>query len=81
MVVQELASRGSVTLTTHKARAAATTVRIGTVPGGAPGPKAVLGIPTTYMNDGGPVKALMSFFSVEPDRLIVVHDRARHPGW
>jgi peptidyl-tRNA hydrolase, PTH1 family len=81
MVVQELASRGSVTLTTHKARAAATTVRIGTVLGGAPGPKAVLGIPTTYMNEsGGPVKALMSFFSVEPDRLIVVHDELDIPA-
>lgn len=81
MVVQELASRGSVTLTTYKARAAATTVRIGTVPGGAPGPKAVLGIPTTYMNEsGGPVKALMSFFSVEPDPLIVVHDELDIPA-
>ncbi|OLP48401.1 aminoacyl-tRNA hydrolase, partial [Salmonella enterica subsp. enterica serovar Javiana] len=75
MVVEELASRGSTSLTTHKARAVAATVRIGTLPGGAPGPRAVLGVPLSYMNEsGGPVKALMSFFSVEPDHLVVVHD-------
>ncbi len=81
MVVQELAARGRATLTSHKARASATTVRIGTLPGGAPGPKAVLGVPASYMNEsGGPVKALMSFFSVEPDHLIVVHDELDIPA-
>ena len=71
----ELATRGSATLASHKARASAGTVRIGTLPGGAPGPRAVLAIPSSYMNEsGGPVKALLSFFSVEPDHLVVVHD-------
>lgn len=31
--------------------------------------------PLSYMNEsGGPVKALMSFYNVAPDRLVVVHD-------
>jgi PTH1 family peptidyl-tRNA hydrolase len=81
MVVDELASRGSTKLGTHKARASVATVRIGTQPGGAPGPAAVVAVPSSYMNEsGGPVKALMSFFSVEVDRLIVVHDELDIPA-
>lgn len=81
MVVDELARRGSVTLSRHKARAVAATIRIGTRSGGAPGPRAVVGVPLTYMNEsGGPVKALMSFFSVDPDHLVVVHDELDIPA-
>ncbi|WP_406832199.1 aminoacyl-tRNA hydrolase [Pedococcus sp. KACC 23699] len=81
MVVDELARRGSATLTKHKARAVAATIRIGTLPGGAPGPRAVVGVPLSYMNEsGGPVKALMSFFSVDPDHLLVVHDELDIPA-
>ncbi|MDU0313017.1 aminoacyl-tRNA hydrolase [Phycicoccus sp. M110.8] len=81
MVVDELASRGSSRLTSHKARASATTVRVGTLAGGAPGPRAVVAVPSSYMNEsGGPVKALMKFFSVEPDHLVVVHDELDIPA-
>ena len=81
MVVDELAARGSARLTTHKARASAATVRVGTLPGGAPGPRAIVAVPSSYMNEsGGPVKALMKFFSVEPDRLVVVHDELDIPA-
>ena len=81
MVVDELASRAKAKLTTHKARAAAATVRIGTLPGGAPGPAAVVAVPSSYMNEsGGPVTALMKFFSVEVDRLLVVHDELDIPA-
>jgi PTH1 family peptidyl-tRNA hydrolase len=80
MVAHELAERASVRLSAHKARAAAATVRIGTLPGGAPGPRAVVGVPSSYMNEsGGPVKALLSFFSVDPERLVVVHDELDIP--
>ena len=49
--------------------------RLGADPGGVPGPRAVMAVPTTYMNEsGGPVAALMSFFSVDVDHVIVVHD-------
>lgn len=38
-------------------------------------------MPLTYMNEsGGPVKALMSFFSVDPDHLVVVHDELDIPA-
>ncbi len=75
MVVEELARRSGDTLRTHKARATAAQVRLGTGPGGVPGPSAVVAVPTCYMNEsGGPVKALLSFFSVPAERLVVVHD-------
>ncbi|MGG5258062.1 aminoacyl-tRNA hydrolase [Phycicoccus avicenniae] len=75
MVVDELARRSGTTLRTHKARAHAAQVRIGTGPGGVPGPAAVVGVPSCYMNEsGGPTKALLSFFSVPAERLVVVHD-------
>ena len=75
MVVGELAARCSSTLRSHKARAAAAQVRLGSGPGGVPGPAAVLAVPSTYMNEsGGPVSGLLRFFSVEPERLVVVHD-------
>ncbi len=75
MVVDELAHRAGASLRTHKARAGAAQVRVGTGPGGVPGPSAVLAVPSSYMNEsGGPVKALLSFFSVPAERLVVVHD-------
>ncbi|MBT9255145.1 aminoacyl-tRNA hydrolase [Phycicoccus sp. MAQZ13P-2] len=75
MVAEELARRSGDTLRTHKARATAAQVRLGTGPGGVPGPSAVVAVPTCYMNEsGGPVKALLSFFSVPAERLVVVHD-------
>lgn len=40
----------------------------------------VLVEPLSYMNEsGGPVKALMGFYDVEPDRLVVVHDELDIP--
>lgn len=59
----------------HRSQAAICETRIGTGAGGAPGPRAVLAKPTTYMNvSGGPVAALARYFDVEPERLVVVHD-------
>ena len=50
-------------------------MRLGTGPGGAPGPKVVLAVPSTYMNvSGGSVAGLMSFWDVPVERLIVIHD-------
>jgi PTH1 family peptidyl-tRNA hydrolase len=81
MVVEELARRASARLSPHKARAAVATLRIGMLPGGAPGPAAVVAVPSAYMNEsGGPVKALMRFFSVAPERLLVLHDELDLPA-
>jgi PTH1 family peptidyl-tRNA hydrolase len=75
MAVAELARRHSGSLRTHKARAAVAEVRLGLLPGGVPGPRVILAIPSCYMNEsGGPVKALSTFFSVPVERLVVIHD-------
>lgn len=82
MVVDELASRhGSPRLKAHKSRASIAEVRLGVLPGGAPGPKAVLAVPSSYMNEsGGPVKALMQFFSIDAEHLVVIHDELDIPA-
>ncbi len=75
MVVDELARRTESPLRRHKARAVAAQVRLGSGAGGVPGPAAVIAVPSTFMNEsGGPVSALMRFFSVRAERLVVVHD-------
>lgn len=72
MVAEELASRHSASLRAHKSRARAATVRLGR-PGS--GPSAVVAVPTCYMNEsGGPVKALVNFFKVPVEQVIVIHD-------
>ena len=50
--------------------------RLGVMPGGAPGPRVILAEPASYMNlSGGPVKALVGFYRVDPTaRLLVIHD-------
>jgi peptidyl-tRNA hydrolase, PTH1 family len=82
MVVDELASRnGSARLKAHRSRASIAEVRLGVLPGGAPGPKAVLAVPSTYMNEsGGPVKAVMQFFGIDTEHLVVVHDELDIPA-
>ena len=78
-VVEELAARVGANLRSHKARAVASEVRIavpaGSPPGGAPGPRAVIATPLTYMNEsGGPVAGLLSFYKIPTENLIVIHD-------
>jgi peptidyl-tRNA hydrolase, PTH1 family len=84
MVVAELAVRAGASLRSHKARAAAAEVRLsapaGRTPAGAPGPRAIIATPSTFMNEsGGPVAGLMSFFKVPVENLIVVHDELDIP--
>ncbi len=62
-------------LTAHKARAHVAAVRLGLEPGGAPGPAVTLAVPAAYMNEsGGPVTALLRYYGIAADRLVVVHD-------
>ena len=82
MAVDELAARDAsgvagrgASFSRHRARARVAQVRLGTLPGGAPGPKAVLAVPSTYMNvSGGPVAGLMKYYGIPVDRLVVLHD-------
>lgn len=80
MVVDTLARRAGASLSSHKSRAHVADVRLGTLPGGAPGPRVVLAVPGSYMNlSGGPVNALATFYGVAADHLLVVHDELDLP--
>ena len=59
----------------HKTRAEIVEGRLG-----GTGARVVLAKPRSYMNDsGGPVAALLDFFKVPLDRLVVVHDELDLP--
>lgn len=75
MVVDQLAGRMGSAFRKHKTPAL---VAEGfPVPGG---PKLVLAKLNSYMNvSGGPVAALLRFYSLDPSRLIVVHDELDLP--
>ncbi|GAA1763663.1 aminoacyl-tRNA hydrolase [Agromyces humatus] len=75
MVADELASRIGATFKSHKtpARVAEGFLRPG-------GPKLVIAKPNGYMNtSGGPVAALVKFYSIPVERLIVIHDELDIP--
>ena len=80
MVLDVLAGRVGGKLSAHKAsRTHAMSARIGVAPGN-PGERLILATPDSYMNtSGGPVKALLDYFDVEPTNLIVVHDELDLP--
>jgi len=70
MALAVLADELSASFVSHKAGAQVATAF--TSPGGA---KLILAAPHTYMNvSGKPTAALLKFFSLTPERLIVVHD-------
>ncbi|MDR2379513.1 MAG: aminoacyl-tRNA hydrolase [Bifidobacteriaceae bacterium] len=83
MAVDALAARAGATFSSRaRGRALAAAVRVGTLPGGLPGPRAVLAKPQTFMNlSGGPTAELVSYFGVELDHLVVVHDDIDLPAW
>lgn len=81
MVVDELAGRTNTAFVRHKARATVAEVRLGTLPGGVPGPRAILAKPTSYMNtSGAPVAALATFYGIDPEQILVVHDELDIPA-
>lgn len=70
MALDELATRIGSKFSRHKANAMVAEGRLR--PGG---PKIVLAKPNSFMNvSGGPVAALLQYYSLDVDRLIVVHD-------
>src|SRR5207247_4448253 len=75
MVLAELADRANANFKNHKANAAVAEGRTG-----SEAPRLILAKPNTYMNvSGGPVAALLRFYSLAPERLIVVHDELDIP--
>ncbi len=74
LVTDELARRMGSGFRSHKSgRADVVEGRLGAP--GLPGPRVVLARPRSYMNEsGGSVKALATFYKVEPERIIAIHD-------
>lgn len=80
MVIDELCRRHGGDLARHKVGASVTTVRLGVGVGGAPGARAILAVPRSYMNEsGGAVAGLVSYYSLDLERIIVVHDELDLP--
>ena len=76
MVLDELATRIGGSFRRHN-RANAVVAEGFLRPGG---PKLILGKPNSFMNlSGGPTAQLLDFYSLAPERLIVVHDELDIP--
>lgn len=75
MVLDELARRGAARYSAHRSRAQVADLRMGVLPGGAPGPRVVLAAPMSYMNlSGASVGALVRSLDVPLDKVVVLHD-------
>ncbi len=72
MVIDHLAKRHNVKLSSHKSRTDIAAYKLGV---GADAHSIILAKSKSYMNEsGGPIKALASFYSIEPANVIVLHD-------
>ena len=72
MVIDQLAQRHSVKLSSHKSRTQIAAYKLGV---GIDVHQIILAKSHSYMNEtGGPIKALANFYSVEPANIIVLHD-------
>ncbi len=77
MVIDHLAKRHNVKLSTHKSRTDIAAYKLGV---GVDAHSVTLAKSKSYMNEsGGPIKALASFYSVEPTKIIVLHDELDIP--
>ncbi|OKL46192.1 aminoacyl-tRNA hydrolase [Boudabousia liubingyangii] len=80
MVADALADEMNTSFTRHKARAQVAAGRLGFLPGGIPGPAVSVAKLDSFMNvSGGPTKALVDFYGVDPDHLLVIHDELDIP--
>jgi PTH1 family peptidyl-tRNA hydrolase len=77
MVIDELARRHSVKFSSHKSRTDIAAYKLGV---GVDAHSVIIGKSKSYMNEtGGPVKALANFYSVEPAKIIALHDELDIP--
>ncbi len=77
MVAELLAERADARLSPHRrGRSDVADIRLGPLPG----IRTILARPRSYMNtSGGPVAALMDYFGVPAEQLVVVHDELDLP--
>jgi PTH1 family peptidyl-tRNA hydrolase len=72
MVIDELAKRHGLKFSSHKSRTDVAAYKLGV---GADAHSIILAKSHSYMNEsGGPIKAVASFYSIEPANIIVLHD-------
>jgi PTH1 family peptidyl-tRNA hydrolase len=72
MVIDQLVKRHSVKLASHKSRTHIAAYKLGV---GIDAHQIILAKSHSYMNEtGGPIKALANFYSVEPAKIIALHD-------
>jgi PTH1 family peptidyl-tRNA hydrolase len=77
MVIDHLAKRHNVKLSTHKSRTDIAAYKLGV---GVDAHSVILAKSKSYMNEsGGPIKALAAFYSVDPAKIIVLHDELDIP--
>jgi PTH1 family peptidyl-tRNA hydrolase len=77
MVIDELARRHSVKFSSHKSRTDIAAFKLGV---GIDAHSVIIGKSKSYMNEtGGPVKALANFYSIEPTKIIALHDELDIP--
>jgi PTH1 family peptidyl-tRNA hydrolase len=77
MVIDHLAKRHNVKLSSHKSRSDIAAYKLGV---GVDAHSIILAKSKSYMNEsGGPIKALATFYSVEPTNIIVLHDELDIP--
>ena len=75
MVIDELARRHSLKLSSHKSRTEIAGYKLD-----AGTHSVILAKSKSYMNEtGGPIKALANFYSVEPAKIIALHDELDIP--
>jgi PTH1 family peptidyl-tRNA hydrolase len=77
MVIDELAKRHNVKFGSHKSRTEIAAYKLCV---GVDALSVILAKSHSYMNEsGGPVKALAQFYSIEPEKIIVLHDELDIP--
>ena len=77
LVVDQLAKSNSAKWSSHKSRCDIAEFKLGV---GIDAPSVIVAKSKSYMNEsGGPIKALATFYSVEPTNIIVLHDELDIP--
>jgi len=77
MVIDELVSRHNVKLSSHKSRTHIAAFKLGV---GLDAHPVIVAKSHSFMNEtGGPIKALANFYSVEPQKIIALHDELDIP--
>ena len=72
MVIDELVRRHNVKLSSHKSRTHIAAFKLGV---GLNAHPVIVAKSHSFMNEtGGPIKALANFYSVEPQKIIALHD-------